>query len=71
MGPESEKVDLGRGLTGSDAARLRGSPFARNAPAIGIALVYGVASIVWLAAGPASPGGRWSSGRWASWSSSP
>jgi hypothetical protein len=47
------------GLTGHRTTPLRGSPFARNAPAIGIAIAYGLASIVWLAAGQALPGGRW------------
>jgi hypothetical protein len=48
-----------RGLAGHRTSPLGGSPFARNAPAIGTAMAYGVASIVWLAAGPALPGGRW------------
>jgi hypothetical protein len=55
----SEKVGAERGLAGHRAAPLRGSPFARNAPAVGVAIVYGVASIVWLSAGPRLPGGRW------------
>jgi nitrite reductase (NO-forming) len=55
----SEKADADRGLAGHRATPLRGSPFARNAPAIGIAIAYGVASIVWLSAGQALPGGRW------------
>lgn len=55
----SESTDAERGLTGHRTTGLRSSPFARNAPAIGIAIVYGVASIVWLSAGQALPGGRW------------
>jgi hypothetical protein len=55
----SETADADRGLAGHRAAPLRGSPFARNAPAIGVAIVFGVASIVWLAGGQALPGGRW------------
>jgi hypothetical protein len=50
----SEQADADRGLAGHRLTPLRGSPFARNAPAIGIA--YGIASIVWLSAGQALPG---------------
>ena len=55
----TEKGAADRGLAGHRDTPLRGSPFARNAPAIGIAIAYGVASIVWLSAGQALPGGRW------------
>jgi hypothetical protein len=55
----SQAANTDRRLAGHRATPLRGSPFARNAPAIGIAIVYGVASIVWLSAGQALPGGRW------------
>ena len=53
------EADADHVLAGHRATPLRGSPFARNAPAIGVAIVYGVASIVWLAAGQVLPGGRW------------
>ncbi len=59
MGYGSEQVDIDRGLVGHRATPLGDSPFARNAPAIGIAIMYGLASIVWLSAGQALPGGRW------------
>jgi hypothetical protein len=59
MQRESQTADAGSGLTGHRTTPLRGSPFARNAPAIVIAIAYAVASIVWLSAGQALPGGRW------------
>ena len=55
----NQTADADRGLAGHRTTPLRGSPFARNIPAIGIALVYAVASIVWLGAGQRLPGGRW------------
>ena len=55
----TEKGEADRGLVGHRGTPLRGSPFARNVPAIGIAIAYGVASIVWLSVGQALPGGRW------------
>ncbi len=35
------------------------SPFGAAAPSIGLALLYGVALLVWLAVGDRLPGGRW------------
>jgi hypothetical protein len=55
----SELADARSGSVGDRATPLSGSPFARNAPAIGVAIAYGVACIVWLAGGQALPGGRW------------
>jgi nitrite reductase (NO-forming) len=52
----------GRGAAGRarapDGRRLR-SPFAPVAPAVGIAVVYGIAILVWVAVGDRLPGGRW------------
>ena len=39
MGYGSEQVDIDRGLVGHRATPLGDSPFARNAPAIGIAII--------------------------------
>jgi hypothetical protein len=55
----SETADTDLGLAGHRVTPLGGSPFSRNAPAIGIAMAYGGASIVWLAGGQTLPGGRW------------
>ena len=59
MQRRSQTAAADRGLAGHRTTPLRGSPFARNAPAIVIAIAYAVASIVWLSAGQALPGGRW------------
>lgn len=59
MQRRNEQADTDRGPGGHRATPLGTSPFARNAPAIGIAIAYGVASIVWLSAGQVLPGGRW------------
>lgn len=48
-----------RGLSGHRATPLRASPFGRNAAAIGVAIAFGVLSIIWLVAGDSLPGGRW------------
>lgn len=55
----TEQAGVDPGLRGHLAVPRRGSAFSRNTPAIGLAITYGVASIVWLAAGRALPGGPW------------
>ena len=46
-------------LEGHRATTLGASPFTRNAPAIGVAITFGVLSLIWLVAGDALVGGRW------------
>ena len=58
-GADTSTATGARRLEGHRTTALGSSPFARNAPAIGIAIVFGVLSLVWLLAGDALVGGRW------------
>lgn len=46
-------------LDGHRRSLLGPSPFADTVPSIGAALVFGIATVVWVVAGRVLPGGRW------------
>ncbi len=49
----------GGGFRGHRATPLGRSPFGDAVPAVVTALAYGAVALVWIAVGPAFPGGRW------------
>ena len=62
LAPEARTVSpqrTARHLTGHRGAPLGPSPFAATRPGVITAIGFGLASLIWLAAGELLPGGRW------------